>query len=242
MPRPQRIEYPGAWYHVMNNARKDEKLFFNPTDYETFIRLLQETGEKLNVKIAAYCLMPSQYHLLVHTPDGNLSQCMRHINGLYTRRFNRHHIMNGPIFRGRYKPVLIEPDSHLLDVLRYIHRTPLREGYGKKLHDYLWCSHQGYISNAKKWRWLHKDNLLSIFCANDHNRKTAYRDFVSWNDSKQIRHFYSLKNLPPVLGSTFFKKSVKDKLIDLSNSKEVSRSSTLAPTTKYCNISNSPKL
>jgi putative transposase len=100
MSRPLRIEYPGAWYHVMNRGRQREKIFASSEDYEIFIVVLREAVEMWNLKVAAYCLMSSHYHLLLHTPDGNISRCMRHINGVYTQRYNRRHKKDGQLFRG----------------------------------------------------------------------------------------------------------------------------------------------
>lgn len=108
-------------------------------------------------RLRPYCLMSNHYHLLVQTPEGNLCRCMRHINGIYTQRFNRRWKTEGQLFRGRYKAVLIEEDSHLLEVLRYIHRNPLRAGLINDLKYFPWSSHHGYLSTAKKWAWLHQD-------------------------------------------------------------------------------------
>ena len=103
MSRPLRIEYPGAWYHVMNRGRRSEKIFYDKEDYQLFVALLEETSEMWNIRISAYCLMPNHYHILLQTPDGNIARSMRHINGVYTQRFNRRHGVDGQLFRGRYR-------------------------------------------------------------------------------------------------------------------------------------------
>ncbi|MBW2661996.1 MAG: transposase [Deltaproteobacteria bacterium] len=110
MSRPLRIEYPEAWYHVMNRGRRSESIFSDRHDYLMFIDLLIETSEMYNVNVAAYCLMKNHYHILLQTPDGNISRCMRHLNSVYTQRYNRIHGLDGPLFRGRY----IEMGSSLL--------------------------------------------------------------------------------------------------------------------------------
>ena len=228
MSRPLRIEYPGAWYHVMNRGRRREKIFLSRADYELFINVLQETSEAWNLQVSAYCLMPNHYHLLVQTHDGNLSRCMRHINGVYTQRFNRSHKKDGQLFRGRDKAVLAEADRHLLEVLRYIHRNPLRVGLTKQL-DYPWSSHQGYISHAKKWEWLHKNILLSMLSVTKSKQKTAYAEFVSKGESEEIERFYSLKNLPSLLGGDTFKEWVKERFKGLRFQGEIPESRSLAP-------------
>ncbi|RJX27578.1 MAG: transposase [Desulfurivibrio sp.] len=230
MSRPLRIEYPGAWYHVMNRGRRQEEIFLSREDYESFIGILQETSAGWNLKIAAYCLMPNHYHLLVSTPDGNIARCMRHINGVYTQRFNRRHGTDGQLFRGRYKAVLVEADSHLLEVLRYIHRNPLRAGLVEKIADFAWSSHQGYLSAARQWEWLHKDLLLAMLCSRESGRRAAYGNFVAQGESEEIERFYSLKSLPSVLGGEGFKGWVKEKFHHLCFQQEIPESRLLAPT------------
>ncbi len=154
-----------------------------------------------NLQISAYCLMSNHYHLLVHTPECNISRCIRHVNGVYTQRFNRKHKTDGQLFRGRYKAVVIEDDSHILEILRYIHWNPLRAGIVKILVNYTWSSHQGYLSDAKKWAWLHKEFMQSMISTRKSRYKQAYPDFVSLGDSEEIERFYSRKNLPSVLVS-----------------------------------------
>ena len=132
MSRPLRIEYPGAWYHVMNRGRRSESIFSDKHDYLMFIDLLIEISEMCNVNIAAYCLMANHYHILLQTPDGNISRCMRHLNSVYTQRYNRTHGLDGQLFRGRYKSILVCNDSHLLQLVRYIHKNPVKAGIVKK--------------------------------------------------------------------------------------------------------------
>ncbi len=116
MARPLRIEYPGAWYHVMNRGRRAEKIFTDHKDYKAFIDLLKETSCAWNISVAAYCLMPNHYHALVQTPDANISRAMRHLNGVYTQRYNSRHHLDGPLFRGRYKSILVSADNYLLGI------------------------------------------------------------------------------------------------------------------------------
>ena len=229
MSRPLRIEFPGAWYHVMNRGRRSERIFTSPEDYQTYIKVLQEAAELWGIKIAAYCLMSNHYHLLVQTRDANLSRCMRHINGIYTQRFNRRRKTEGQLFRGRYKAILIEEDSHLLEVLRYIHRNPLRAGLVTDIKDFPWSSHHGYLSSAKKWEWIYKEFLMSMVSDKQSRRLAAYKDFVSLNDSEETERFYSLKNVSSVMGGDTFKEWIKDQFQHLCFRKEIPESRLLAP-------------
>ena len=153
---------------------------------------------------------------------------MRHVNGVYTQRFNREHKKEGQLFRGRYKAVLVDEESYLLEVLRYIHRNPLKAGIVKSLDDFLWSSHKGYLSKAKKWSWLEKETLLTQLTQVKSRQKSAYLDFVSLDDSEEIEKFYSMKNMLSILGSTAFKNDIREKFSGLVNRQEVPESKVLA--------------
>jgi len=229
MSRPLRIEYPGAWYHVMNRGRRGEKIFTERNDYKRFLELLKESSELFNIKIAAYCMMPNHYHLLLQTPDGNLSRCMRQINGVYTQRFNRAHKYDGQLFRGRYKSILVEVDSYLLELLRYIHKNPLRAGLTHDLNDYEWSSHRGYISDAKKWEWLYKGFALSLLMKERKDSPRAYIKFMAEEEEEKISLIFQKKKLPSILGKEDFVYWVKNRFFERKAHIEVPDSKLLAP-------------
>jgi REP element-mobilizing transposase RayT len=230
MARPLRIEYPNAWYHVMNRGRRGENIFADIDDHNAFLALLQETSEMFNLRVSAFCLMPNHYHILVQTPAGNLSRAMRHVNGVYTQRYNRSRNTDGQLFRGRYKSVLVQEDSHLLELLRYIHRNPIRAHMCGTVGAYLWSSHQGYVSSAKKWDWLHKEFLLLMFDHDQQRAKKEYKSFVQCEDSEKITDFFGKKNLASFFGSKKFIEWVKATYHQLQNHNEIPQSRHLAPT------------
>ena len=223
------IEYPGAWYHVMNRGRRREQVFRGREDYLCFIDLLKETSHMWRMRVAAYCLMSSHYHLLVQTPEANLSRCMRHLNGVYTQRFNRNHRTDGALFRGRYKSILVEADTYLLELVRYIHRNPLEAKMADRLDRYPWSSHKGYVSSAQKWNWLYKDFVLSLFSNDPVTALKAYKSFVSQKTPAEINRIMGRKNLPPVLGSEGFIKRIRDRFSQKKRHFEVTRSKSPAP-------------
>ena len=158
----------------MNRARRGQDLFVDKADYQQFIDLLQEITELFNVNVAAYCLMPTHYHLMLQTPNANLSRCMRHLNGVYTQRYNVSHRCDGTLFRGRYKSILVDADNYVLQLVRYIHRNPLAAGLVKRLDQYVWSSHKGYLSKAKKWNWLYKHFVLDMLTTQINSQIQVY--------------------------------------------------------------------
>lgn len=150
-----------------------------------------------NMKIAAYCLMNT--HLLIQTPDANLSRCLRHINGVNTQIYIARNGCDGTLFRGRYKSILVDADSYLLELVRYIHRNPLRAGVIDKPADYPWSSNKGYISKAKKWEWLHNNYILDMFSKDKSLQITDYKRFISTKEPGEIIQHYSKKICRPYL-------------------------------------------
>lgn len=209
MSRPLRIEFRDAWYHVMNRGRRGEPVFIERSDYLSFLDVLKETQELWQLRIAAYCLMPNHYHLLMQTPRGNISRCMRHIDGVYTQRFNRRHATDGPLFRGRYKALLIDADTYLLQLVRYIHRNPVRAGLAANLKGYPWSSHWGYVSDHDKWTWLYKDFVLRVFSEDSAEAGRAYRRFVGVEDDAGLLKMFDQERWPVTLGSEAFVERLK---------------------------------
>ncbi|MCJ7774308.1 MAG: transposase [Desulfobacterales bacterium] len=193
----------------MNRGRRAEKIFHDNDDYQMFVDLLTETVEMWNIRVSAYCLLPNHYHLLIQTPDANLSRSMRHLNGVYTQRYNSKHSCDGQLFRGRYKSILISEDSYLLQVVRYIHKNPLKAGLVKNLADYPWSSHKGYLSIAKKWDWLHKIFIFKMLSKNKKEWISRYRQFLKTKDDANISSVFEGKKRPSILGPQSFIDFVK---------------------------------
>jgi len=228
MSRPLRIEYPYAWYHVMNRGRRHEAIFEDKNDYSAFLELLQDAIDIFHIKVAAFCLIQNHYHILIQTPEGNISRSMRHINGIYTQRFNRIHGYDGHLFRGRYKSILIDADSYLLQVMRYIHRNPINAGLSENLN-YTWSSHKAYLSDLKKWRWVSREKILTMLSGTKALQKTVYRDFVNESDNEDFSAIYKKRKLPAILGSEPFLKLIKNKYFIKKKHIEVPESQLLSP-------------
>jgi putative transposase len=173
MARPLRIEYPGAWYHVMNRVAGRGLVFKERWTTDLFLRMLQDLGQRFDVECHAYCFMGNHYHLLLRTPEGNLGRGMRHFSGLFTQQYNRHLKRDGALFRGRYKAILVDADSYLLAVSRYIHRNPLEAGIVRKLDTYAGSSYPAYVGRADTPSWLKTDFALDILGSS----RAKYRQF-----------------------------------------------------------------
>jgi REP element-mobilizing transposase RayT len=213
----------------MNRGRRGEDIFSERNDFETFLSVLQEAALMFDVRVAAYCLMSNHYHILLQTPAGNLSRVMRHINGVYTQRYNRRWNTDGQLFRGRFKSILVEADKYLLELLRYIHNNPVRANIARTSHEYPWSSHHGYISNAKKWDWLNKRFLLGMFSDRPFAARKAYEKFVADEDSQEILAFFGKKNLASFFGSADFIQWIKEKYYLEKKHDEVPESKVLSP-------------
>jgi REP element-mobilizing transposase RayT len=213
----------------MNRGRRGEEIFADDQDYSMFTDLLKETSEIWNTRIAAYCLMPNHYHMLIQTPDANISRSMRHLNGVYTQRYNSRHRCDGQLFRGRYKSILIGSDSYLLQVVRYIHRNPLQAGLVQNLDDYKWCSHRGYLSIAKKWDWLFKNYMLSLLSKNRKDWLRYYRRWVSIEEDDEVSHKISSVKWPVCLGPQTFIDRIKEKFGSGKINREIPSSRELLP-------------
>jgi len=229
MSRPLRIQYPDAWYHVMNRGRRGESVFLDKQDYSMFVELLKEVVDMYKVRVGAYCLIPHHYHILIQTPGGDLARCMRHLNGIYTQRFNRAHHCDGQLFRGRYKSILVDANSYLLELVRYIHRNPLEAGLVKELNKYAWSSHKGFLSNAKKWDWLHRSFILSLFGRERREGINTYKKFILTETPEEINRIFSKSKFPAILGSESFIDKVKEKFFHAKRHDEIPQSRRLAP-------------
>jgi putative transposase len=210
MTRPLRIEYPGAWYHVMNRGRRREAIYFGRDDYKSFLKILEQTCKLFYFEIHAYTLIRNHYHLLIRTPKGNLSRGMRHINGVYTQKFNKRHKIDGSLFRGRYKAILVEEDSYLLELVRYIHRNPLKANLEEKIGQYEWCSHKGYMKESQRESFLQIDTVLKKFGEYEKEAKREMRVFVEKEVPKKLLKRLDNVNWPAMLGGKEFKEKIKE--------------------------------
>ena len=178
MARPLRIEFSGALYHVTSRGHGREDIYMDDIDRETFISVLSHVCDRFNWVVHAYCLMSNHYHLLIETPDSNLSKGMRQLNGVYTQAFNRYHDRVGHVFQGRYKAILVQKESYLLELARYIVLNPIRAEMVRAAKDWRWSSYRATAGLIDSPNWLHIDWLLSAFSGKRNQAVQRYRAFV----------------------------------------------------------------
>jgi REP element-mobilizing transposase RayT len=192
MARPLRIEYDGALYHITSRGNERKPIFKDDTDRENFLDTLHKVNKRYNWICHAYCLMDNHYHLVIETPDGNLSKGMRQLNGVYTQTFNKRHNRVGHIFQGRYKAILIQKESHLLEVCRYVVLNPVRAKSVKRVEEWKWSSYRSTAGKSKSHPCLTTDWILGQFAQKKGTAEKKYKEFVGagirekgiWEDVK----------------------------------------------------------
>jgi REP element-mobilizing transposase RayT len=189
----------------MNKGAVGRVIFTNVGGKHAFIKLLGEAVQIWNIRIHSYSLRDTHYHLLVETPEGNLSRAMRHIDGVYTQRFNRGHQCDGALFRGRYKAILVDEENYLMEIVRYIHNQGVKAGEVTDPADDKWTSHRWYMYAKDMPTCLTTDCVLSRFARSKRAAKQAFDRYVKQGVPQKIEEQLSGKRWPSMLGSQKFK-------------------------------------
>jgi REP-associated tyrosine transposase len=178
MARPLRIEFSGALYHVTSRGDRREPIFEDAEDRQRFLGTLAEVVKQFHWLCYAYCLMTNHYHLVVETPQGNLSKGMRQINGVYTQASNRRHQRTGHLLQGRFKAILVDKESYLLELTRYVVLNPVRAGMVAQPQQWPWSSYRAMVGKAPAPAWLATDTLLAALGQWRQEAQRRYRQFV----------------------------------------------------------------
>jgi putative transposase len=176
--RPLRIEYEGALYHVMSRGNAREKIYWDTADRLKFLDVLSLVASRFKWLVHAYCLMDNHYHLILETPLANLSAGMRQLNGIFTQRINRRYKRCGHLLQGRFKAMLIEKDSYLLEAARYIVLNPVRAGICAKPGDWRWSSYRPTAGLGRKPDFLETDWILKRFSRRRSDAQKKYAAFI----------------------------------------------------------------
>jgi len=215
MSRPLRIEYPGAFYHIINRGNAKEKIFLNDRDREKFLEYLKAALDRFSLIVHTYCLMDNHYHLLIETSEANISKAMQWLNGSYAVYFNRKRDRSGHLFQGRFKAILIDADEYLQALSRYIHLNPVRAKLVSSPGDYKWSSYNVLIGKAKAPEWLEVSYLLGYFHKTRKRAMQLFQKFCEEIDVESLKNPSRDASKGYILGDEDFVKWIQENLISL---------------------------
>lgn len=220
MARKLRIQYPGAIYHVTARGNGRQKVFLDRRDRERFLERLADSVETYGVRIYLFCLMTNHIHMVLETPQANLSRFMQSLITGYTVYFNVKHRRNGHLFQGRYGAKLVEGDEYLLSLSRYVHLNPVHVRSAaslslnekvKLLRDYKWSSYASYIGKLKALNFVDYEPVLAEMHGRKGQRPKRYRAYVESGIAETDVEFVQLlKNARHGIGSDEFCKKLDD--------------------------------
>ncbi|CAG0970180.1 hypothetical protein ANRL3_01447 [Anaerolineae bacterium] len=211
MARQWRIEFEGAYYHVLSRGNERRDIFTDDKDRVSFLKILGEMSERFDVEVYAYVLMSNHYHLLLKTNKPNISKSMQWFGTTYTRRYNLKNYRSGHLFQGRFKNFFVENDRYLMMLSCYIHRNPLRAGMVKRLADYRWSSYPIYAYGKPSPKWLRTDVILSQMDNKKHKHQ-LYREMVQ-NYSQEEKRIWDDFHHGLFFGSQEFIDRIKSKYL-----------------------------
>jgi putative transposase len=179
MVRPLRLEFPGALYHVISRGNERAPIFRDDWDRGFFLGILGSVIRDNGWLLHSYCLLGNHYHLLLETPQGNLSKGMHALNGRYTQKFNRRHARAGHVLEGRFKAIFVEKEPHLLELHRYIVLNPVRAGLVARPEDWTWSSYRATCGLRNRPQWLEVRWTLAQFAGDVKTAVRSYARFVA---------------------------------------------------------------
>ncbi len=188
MVRPLRIQYPDALYHVTNRGNERKAIFKDDVDRTEFLKILSQSMTTYGIVLHSFVLMNNHWHFLAQTPLGNLGEFMRHFNITYTSHYNRRHNRVGHLYQGRYKNFVVEQDSYLFQVSRYIHLNPVKVSSLKRmslekrlayLWNYRWSSLPGYVSKNNQLNFVEYKTVLAELGGDTRSGRKRYKKQIS---------------------------------------------------------------
>jgi REP-associated tyrosine transposase len=234
MARPLRIEYPGAVYHVTSRGNEKKVIFKDDQDRRMILALLHRTNTRYHWICHAYCLMDNHYHLVIETPEGNLSLGMRQLNGVYTQWFNQRHDRVGHLFQGRYKAILIQKETHLLEVCRYVVLNPVRAHTIDGPEDWPWSSYRATAGQEHPHPCLTINWVLDQFSSKRDEAEQEYGRFVQQGINQKT--IWSAVKGQALFGDDAFVGSVAQQLSKHKDTPDISKKQ------RYANRPNLEKI
>ena len=219
MTRPLRLEFPGALYHITSRGNRREDIYLADDDRKAYLSTLANVCERFNWIVHAYCLMGNHYHLLIETPDGNLSQGMRQLNGVYTQYFNRKHRRAGHLYQGRYKAIIVQKETYMLEVARYIVLNPVRACLVQTANDWPWSSYLATAGFISPPHWLNTEWIIAHFSKCKTTAIDHYMQFVA--DGKNQPSIWGELRNQIYIGSDNYIKHIQTKMAQNADVSEI---------------------
>jgi len=208
-------------YHITSRGNEKKAIFVEDEDRINFLERLEDYHDRFGILIHSYVLMDNHYHLILETPRGNLLKVMHGLNGGHTGYFNRKYGRVGHLFQGRYRGILVERESYLIPLSRYVHLNPVRAGVVDRPEEYQWSSYRGIIGRGKKEEWMEYGGILSAFGKNQTQAKREYRKYVEEELSQEVQNPLAGLQGRLVLGGEEFIERLKGMLGGKRISREV---------------------
>ena len=221
MARPLRKEFPGAIYHITSRGNDRKKIFGDDLDREAFLEILYGVSVRYHWLCHAYCLMDNHYHLLIETPEGNLSIGTRQLNGVYTQSFNKVHRRSGHLFQGRFKGIVVQKDSHLLEASRYVVLNPVRAKLVKNPYQWKWSSYSATAGQRGLHPCLTVDWILGQLASERKSAEEIYRKFV--RAGMRAESIWKDLRGQSILGDDDFVEGMKDHITGKEHIPEISK-------------------
>ena len=184
MPRPLRLEYPGALYHVTARGVRQEAIFHDDRDRQALLQLVSSTLMTRDAKAFAYCLMGNHYHFVIQTRHANLSALMHRVNFIYSQAFNHRHDRRGHVLEGRFKAIHVDRDTYLLQVCRYVDLNPVRARLVAAPAEWKWSSFRAHTGSVPSPPWLATAELLGALSGGpdetDSELEASRRRYADW--------------------------------------------------------------
>ncbi len=191
MARKPRIEFEGAFYHIITRGNQKQKIFKDTGDFRKYLDILSRYKDKCKFYLYSYILMSNHVHLLIETTKVPLSKILQGVNQSYTLHFNRKYKTVGHLFQGRYKAILCDRDEYLLTLIKYIHLNPVRAGIVKTPEEYQWSSQHSYAKKTDGKDIIDTDQVLRMFSEDKTTARKLYREYMGNGLSAEKDEIYS---------------------------------------------------
>lgn len=192
MGRRERIDRLGAIYHVIQRGNNKEYIFKDELDKGYIISLLKQYKEGLQYRVLGFVLMSNHYHIMIQPLNANLQVIFHRINSSYGRYYNHKYERSGHVFQGRYKSIIVNDESYLLGLLRYIHQNPVKANMVKKIEDYKWSSDLFYRTNICN-KLVDIEIILGRFNKSRKQAIIQYREFMDKEHLEESDDYEAVK-------------------------------------------------